>query len=131
MEQQNIIKGKVTPADLSPESYTDSNFVVGVHTGILLKKIVCQENNCGHIFMVPRSTYTCFKLCEVFCFGMCGCVWMCPFQLCSPMYQIVTVTFLNPKSQTHPTLCYGDLNGQYYCQKLYYFFLSWDKINIP
>lgn len=38
MEQQNNIKGKVTPADFSLQSYTDSNFVVGVHTGDIVKE---------------------------------------------------------------------------------------------
>lgn len=49
-EQQNNIKGRVTPIDFSLESYTISDFVAGVQIGECVK-MICQENNCGHVFI--------------------------------------------------------------------------------
>lgn len=49
-EQQNNIKGRVTPVDFSLESYTISDFVAGVQIGDCVK-MICQENNCGHVFI--------------------------------------------------------------------------------
>lgn len=50
MEQQNNIKGRVTPADFSLENYTVSSFVVGVQIGDIVKENGLPGKYCSHIF---------------------------------------------------------------------------------
>lgn len=49
-EQQNNIKGRVTPVDFSLESYTISSFVVGVQIGDFVT-MICKENNWPHFHL--------------------------------------------------------------------------------
>ena len=70
MKQQNNIKGKFTLADFSLGSILVPLLcgisVVVWRLGILLKKMICLENNCGHIFIVPGNTCACFRWCRGF-----------------------------------------------------------------
>ena len=99
MKQQNNIKGKVTLADFSLGSILiPALWGISVEVwrlGILSKKMICLENNCGHIFIVPGSICACFRLCK--CFVI---VCMSLLNMISPA-QLPRPNFLNQKS----TIC--------------------------